>query len=199
MHRNALAIGIGATALWFAAALPAATVYKWTDEHGVIHFSDQPTPGAQRIVTQTGAAAARFNTPPPPRISGGKRPDEPKSAVDYASFAIVAPEPEQTFNDPSVNVQIEIAPALKANQVIALILDGKVVENQSPAALDFSLTDLPRGAHTVVATVTDTNTGDTKTTPRITFYIHQTSILSPQSPQAQSPLRRIPRPAIPAR
>jgi len=38
----------GAAALWCAAAL-AQTVYKWTDEHGVIHFADTPPSGGRKV------------------------------------------------------------------------------------------------------------------------------------------------------
>jgi hypothetical protein len=27
----------------------AATVYKWTDEDGVVHYSDQPHPNAEKV------------------------------------------------------------------------------------------------------------------------------------------------------
>ena len=29
----------------------AAVIYKWTDAQGVVHYSDQPVPGAQKIYT----------------------------------------------------------------------------------------------------------------------------------------------------
>src|SRR6202035_892894 len=31
----------------------AATVYKWVDEHGVVHYSDQPHPNAQKMSVQS--------------------------------------------------------------------------------------------------------------------------------------------------
>ena len=33
-------------------AAVAATVYKWVDENGVVHYSDQPHPNAQKIHVQ---------------------------------------------------------------------------------------------------------------------------------------------------
>ncbi len=50
MHLCRSWIVCGALAL---AAIPfavhAAIVYKWTDADGVVHFSDQPVPGAEKI------------------------------------------------------------------------------------------------------------------------------------------------------
>ena len=34
----------------------AAVVYKWTDADGVVHYSDQPVPGAEKIYTASSAA-----------------------------------------------------------------------------------------------------------------------------------------------
>ena len=34
-----------------AFAAQAAVIYKWTDADGVVHFSDQPVPGAEKIYT----------------------------------------------------------------------------------------------------------------------------------------------------
>jgi len=30
----------------------AATVYKWVDENGIVHYSDQPHPNAQKVGVQ---------------------------------------------------------------------------------------------------------------------------------------------------
>jgi len=44
----------------------AATVYKWVDENGVTHYSDQPHPGAQKV---TVAAPQTYSAPPPPAVA----------------------------------------------------------------------------------------------------------------------------------
>src|ERR1700729_1916615 len=35
--------------LAFSASAWSATVYKWVDDNGVVHFSDQPNPKAQKL------------------------------------------------------------------------------------------------------------------------------------------------------
>ncbi|MGP0088234.1 MAG: DUF4124 domain-containing protein, partial [Steroidobacteraceae bacterium] len=52
MHllRRSLALG-----LFAAVVAQAAVVYKWTDADGVVHFSDQPEPGAEKIYTSAEA------------------------------------------------------------------------------------------------------------------------------------------------
>ena len=43
----------------FASRIPvdAAVIYKWTDADGVVHFSDQAVPGAEKILTSSGSSA----------------------------------------------------------------------------------------------------------------------------------------------
>ncbi|GIW46024.1 MAG: hypothetical protein KatS3mg077_3306 [Candidatus Binatia bacterium] len=56
---------IGATAL-LAALASAQTYYKWTDEHGTVHFSDQPPPRGKSVEERVMA--------PPPREAEAAAP-----------------------------------------------------------------------------------------------------------------------------
>ena len=186
MHLRHLSTGIGLAICLFAQA-PAATVYKWTDSNGVVHYSDQSFPGAERIITQ-GGSTAKASAPAPtasPRTAVRNRPgkSEPTSSpLDYTEFEIDSPQPDQTFNESSVNVRVRMEPDLKPGHLISLYLNGKLVENQSPQSTQFSLNDLPRGAYTLVASVMDASSGESKSTPQVSFNVRQSSLLSPQSP-----------------
>ena len=48
MHPRRLWILLG---LLTAVTAQTAVIYKWTDANGVVHYSDQPVPGAERIIT----------------------------------------------------------------------------------------------------------------------------------------------------
>src|SRR3981189_1798206 len=39
-----------------ACAADAAVIYKWTDADGVVHYSDQSVPGAEKIVTSSSSS-----------------------------------------------------------------------------------------------------------------------------------------------
>lgn len=98
MHQRYLAISLAA-AMLCAAPGWAAVIYKWTDADGVVHFSDQPTPGAERIVTQSGPVSrpAGSAVSSSPRTAARRQPTktEPNAtAVDYTEFEIQAPQPE---------------------------------------------------------------------------------------------------------
>jgi hypothetical protein len=174
MHLRHLTIGLAALTL--SAHALSATVYKWIDSNGVVHYSDQPEPGAQKIVTQTPdeslhsrAAAVPTGTTAKQRNQSRGQAADPRSAFDYTAFSIEMPMPEQNFTDAIVPVRVRLEPYLRQGQVMSLYLDGKLVENQPQNALDFTLTDVPRGAHALVATVMDTDSGESKSSPSVTF------------------------------
>jgi hypothetical protein len=181
MHLCRSWIALGLLALLVRGlAVQAAVVYKWIDPDGVVHFSDQPVPGAEKIVTAGGSSRGG----PVPASSGSSPSAEPKrpvSALAFSQFAIVSPVNEQTItgNQP-VTVRIAIEPELKATQSITWYLNGSPVANQSPDATQFTLEDLPRGTYTIVATVVDQPSGETKSADPVTFYVVRTSLFSPQ-------------------
>lgn len=182
MHLRHLSTGFGLAIFLFAQA-PAATVYKWTDSNGVVHYSDQAVPGAERIITQSGANA-RASTPAPaanPRaVRSRPGKSEPTSSpLDYTEFDIDSPQPDQTFSESSVSVRLRLEPGLKPGHLISLYLNGKLVDGQSPQSTQFSLNDLPRGAYTLVASVMDASSGESKSTPPVSFNVRQNSLLSP--------------------
>src|SRR5271166_4462096 len=71
----------------------AAVIYKWTDADGVVHYSDQSVPGAEKVNTgssNTFAGAATRSPDPTFQKPAAAR-------VNYAQFSITSPAPEQTF------------------------------------------------------------------------------------------------------
>jgi hypothetical protein len=159
----------------------AAVVYKWTDSDGVVHFSDQPVPGAQKIFTGSSNTAESGRTGPTGQNTGSPTDTEKKSgALDYAEFAITSPSPEQTFfGDDPVNANLSLSPGLKAGQIVTWHLNGTAVGDPG-AVTAITLPHLSRGTYSIGATVTDPATGESRSTSEVTFYVRQPSELSPQ-------------------
>jgi uncharacterized protein DUF4124 len=164
-------------------AVRAAVVYKWTDADGVIHFSDQPVPGAERIVTTSGAGSSSHGGAVQSSSSGAP-PAKPKSAeaaLEFNQFAIASPTNEETITGSgSVAVRLDLDPGLKPMQAITWYLNGSPLANQASDATQFTLDDLPRGTYTLGATVLDQASGETKSAEAVTFYVVRPSVLSPQ-------------------
>jgi hypothetical protein len=164
-----------------AFAVHAAVVYKWVDADGVVHFSDQPSPGAEKIFTSSSTAG----TVTTPRSAAGSR-QAPRSgaagavgAIDYSEFSIVSPVNDQTFfGDDVVAVHLNLKPALKSEQSIRWHLNGKQLD-YPPDAVAFSLSHLDRGSYVLAATLTDQQSGESENSNSVTFYVRQSTALAP--------------------
>ena len=176
IRRYTIALGL---CLALADGAPAAVVYKWTDADGVVHFSDQPVPGAERI--QTAASPGRTATPVAATSPGvpAAAAKKPSAGLDYAQFAIASPSANQTFIDAPVPVRLELEPELKANHTLVWLLNGKPVDNQEPNAVQFLIPALPRGTYQLTALITDQDSQES-TSNAVTFYVQQPSVLMPQ-------------------
>ena len=164
-----------------AFASQAAVIYKWTDADGVIHYSDQSVPGAQKIYTSgpattgstTGSQPAPASQTP---ITLG--PASPKQM--YSILAISSPTPEQSFfGDEPIAASLALEPSLKPGDTVTWHLNGRQVDDAAPTATQFALPHLDRGTYAIAATVTDAS-GQSQSTPSVTFYVRQPSALSPQ-------------------
>ncbi|MDE2296145.1 MAG: DUF4124 domain-containing protein [Gammaproteobacteria bacterium] len=168
MHRwrNLIAAGVLATS-----ACPASTIYKWTDPAGVVHFSDHPAPGAQKIQLDVDVVPA-VRTPSVPAAPHSASP------VPYQHFTIDSPTREQSFFSEAVPVHLTMQPALRPSDEIRWTLNGEALGAYANQ-LGFSLPDLPRGAYDLVATAIDRESGDTLNSANVAFYMHRSSILNP--------------------
>jgi hypothetical protein len=181
MHlcRSWILVGAWASGLAPLAA-HALVVYKWTDAQGVVHYSDQPVPGAEKMFTSSAPEHAGIlgQTAGP---SSGPTPQKPPTSLSSATVAITSPGSQQTFTGgESVPVALSITPEPKAGWTIVWSLNGAQVRNQGPDATQFTLTDLARGVYTIEATVTDPGTGESKSADAVTFNVMRPSLLSPQ-------------------
>jgi Domain of unknown function (DUF4124) len=160
----------------------AAVVYKWTDSDGVVHYSDQPVPGAQKIYTATSASAgAASGERPNVAPQGSNATRNVASALTYEQFSITSPSANQTFfGEDIVAVHLALDPNLKPEQIITWHLNGKQLDDQGPTATQFALQHLDRGAYVIAATITDQRTGESLSTESVTFFVRQPSELSPQ-------------------
>jgi hypothetical protein len=178
MHPRAPWIVVGLLA---ALAAQAAVIYKWVDADGVVHYSDQAVPGAEKIVT-AGRASLNGSSPPAPNANPNGQPPRPTPATQArpAAITIVSPQPDQNFfNDEPINVALSQT-ALSPDQSVTWHLNGRELSDQPPSAAQFVLPNPGRGTFAIAATIADQKTGEVQSTPSVTFYVHEPSLLSPQ-------------------
>jgi hypothetical protein len=153
----------------------AATIYKWVDEKGVTHYSDQPHDKAQKVEV----TSAQTYTPVPvgdtgPSVERGT-PTETYSVCEIAS-----PDNDEVFfNTQVVSASVRLDPGLQSGHRVAIALDGKRVSD-SYSGTEFTLQPVYRGSHSVIAVVENASTGQTIcTTPAVTFHVRQPSDAAP--------------------
>ncbi|HYL02272.1 MAG TPA: DUF4124 domain-containing protein [Steroidobacteraceae bacterium] len=164
------------------AALAATTVYKWVDDSGEVHYSDQPHPNAQKLEI-SGVQTYRAQTTGANAAAAPRPPQSSAPASAYQGCAIAQPASEQTLeNADSVAVSVRTDPAPRPGDQIFLLLDGRAVNGGSPTGTHFSISPVERGQHTLTAQVRDGDGQVLCQSPSITFYVHQPSILNPANP-----------------
>ncbi|MFC4310217.1 DUF4124 domain-containing protein [Steroidobacter flavus] len=167
------------TALYVLLALAAPafagqTVYKWVDEKGVTHFSDQPIAGAEKVELSSGPS--RATTPQPSYAPSTAQPTQ--SGPAYSRFVVVSPQQDQSFVNTGGKVTVSLAssPAISTGHTVTLYLDGSPVSGFMPMTHEFS--NMARGTHTVKAVVSN-GSQTIQETPPVTFHVRQESIANP--------------------
>jgi hypothetical protein len=159
-----------------SATAAAATVYKWVDERGVTHYSDQPHANAteldvkpaQTVSGPTAAAAPSANT----AASGAER--------TYTVCELYRPENEEVFlNTSTVTAKLRLEPTLAAGDQVGIAIDGRRQTNQPRIGTDFVLSDVERGTHTVIVVVANAAGKPICTTAPVTFHVRQPSVQAP--------------------
>lgn len=143
-------------ALLTAGSLVAEEAYRWVDDDGVVHYSDRPREGAERVVlpeanTTTVRNYQRSNAAAGARDSGQPEQQEP---AKYESLSISSPAAEETlWNIEGVlSVSLDLKPGLKPGHQVRVYFDGtpKLVNGTS-----FQLEEVWRGVHNIQAEVLD--------------------------------------------
>lgn len=180
------------TALYVLLALAAPafagqTVWKWVDDKGVTHYSDQPVPGATKMELNS----SRSDTDPKPSYtpSSPGRDIAPQKGPAYARFVVISPQQDESIINTGGKVTVRLAstPAIGGGQAIAIYLDGARVEGLSPSSMSHDLSDVPRGTHTVKAAVLGQNGAPLQETPPVTFHVRQESVAKPPVGPAMRP------------
>lgn len=165
------------------AVASAGTVYKWVDENGITHYSDQPHQSAQKVDVQSQAPVGSVATPAPAARDAANSASS--TAAAYSSCAIVAPTPEQVFlNTFSVTTRIYVQPPMRTGDQVIVALDGKPVEELPTVGTEFTLNQIDRGTHSVQVTIRDSSGKTVCSSESVTFYIRQPSLLAPQRPRS---------------
>jgi len=152
-----------------------AEAYTWTDEDGVVHYSDRPQPGAKLIDLGENASRPRPTTRPA-TADNANDADQQTNDVGYTSFEVSSPSAEETLwnIEGTLGVTLALTPSLRPGHQVRVYFDGtpRMVSGTS-----FQLQEVYRGVHNLQAEVVD-ETGKLliRSLPS-RFYVQQNSVL----------------------
>jgi hypothetical protein len=167
--------------LIFFLAMPALAkdVYKWTNEEGVVIYSETYREGAERMHVSGDKSSPRSGT----EAADEFQEEAVEGAVgdsDYTKLEIVQPENEATVrnNEGTVTVGLVISPTLAEGDSIKIVVDGSELENDLKSA-QFSLNNLNRGTHSLVVRVVDKDGNVQITSNSVNFHLRKASVITP--------------------
>jgi len=159
-----------------AAGVVMAQAYRWVDEDGIVHFSDRPIEGAERIfLPEQNRGTRRVFAPPPAPTQASDVVESQPEAFAYESIEVVAPGPEETlWNIEGVlNVSLQLVPGLRQGDQVRVYFDG---EPRVVSGTSFQIEEVYRGVHNIQVEIID-STGQmmVRSLPS-RFYVQQNSI-----------------------
>ena len=155
-----------------------ADAYTWTDENGIVHYSDKPHPGATLIeLGESSAARPRPTTRPGATAPTPGADDEQGAppATGYESLEIASPTAEETLwnIEATLSVTLALTPELKPGHQVRVYFDGTP---QVVGGTRFQLEEVYRGVHNLQAEVID-GTGKLIIRSRPSrFYVQQNTV-----------------------
>jgi len=154
-----------------------ADAYTWTDEDGVVHYSDRPHPGATLVELgeSTGPRPQPTSRQTTTSPSNGDSDSSEAAAPGYSSLEITSPGAEETLwnIEATLNVNLALTPALMPGHQVRAYFDGtpQMVSGES-----FQLEEVYRGVHNLQVEVID-ETGKLMIRSRPNrFYVQQNSV-----------------------
>lgn len=154
----------------------AGPVYKWVDEDGVVHYSDQPHENAQKI---------QLSAPQTYKATHYAEP-EAVSAAQQLSYtcAVTSPADQQTFvNVDTIGVSARVDPPPGEDTQIFVMLDGVMVTGQPTSGAQFTLKNVDRGEHNLSIVVRNAAGRVACQSPGVTIFVRQPSVMAPANPQ----------------
>jgi hypothetical protein len=178
----------------FALNAGAADIWRWIDANGVVHYSDQPVPGAVKVNTAPAPRPSGSGPlpPPPPEVP---RPEPRPEVFTYSRCVVESPPNDETFHYVQpLTVSLAIEPGLQPEHRIQMYVDGAPRADWPAQGTAYTLPEMYRGTHTLQARIVDAASRVICTGPTVTFHVQQTGLLSPQSPLRPQPAPRPPPP-----
>lgn len=172
--------------LCWSATAAATEMWRWVDENGVVHFSDRPREGAERVdVRRVQSYTAPEVVPTAVEARDEAAAQAEPAGAGYRGFRIVSPVGGETLWNIAGELSIELAvdPGLRSNHRFQVYLDGSRVADAPDRATQFTITEVYRGEHSLRVAIVDERGREIASTEPVVFFVQQTSVQNPARPR----------------
>ncbi|MCD9542097.1 DUF4124 domain-containing protein [Photobacterium carnosum] len=174
-----------------SAAVATTTIYSWTDDNGVVHFSD--TPGTQQANTvelsvtevQQNIQTTVIDSNQADNIELISITTDTEAPLPAATVSLLAPVHQQTIRSNDGDIKVRAVSNRKLNKKLQaqLVIDGKI--NGTPQTdLTWQLTNIDRGSHQIQIQLLN-NGKILASSESITVYLHRVSQARPKNSPIQ--------------
>lgn len=166
--------------LW-ATTSGAMNAWRWVDKDGVVHFSDQPMPGADKVQIKAAPKPGSVVTPYRAARSASESEDGPRDAnFQYTRCAVSGPSNDEVFQaGNAVTAAFQLLPGYRVGDRIEALLNGQRITTWPETATRSTLTGLARGSYTLSFKVIAPDEGTLCTAAPVEFHVQQPSLLTP--------------------
>ncbi|XOV80604.1 MAG: DUF4124 domain-containing protein [Aestuariibacter sp.] len=153
-------------------SIASIKVYKIVKPDGTVLYTDKPVPGA--VLVEVGSpqnvTPALTSTSSRP-LNTGKRQAKPSPPP---TITITSPTHEQTLRSNIGEVRITGDVSKKVPGIYQLIRNGEIeAESNQP---QFTLSNIPRGAHSIQIVLSDNKGKQLALSQEVTFFLHKASV-----------------------
>ena len=183
-----------------SAVAQAASVYRWVDSDGQIHYSDHPSAGSEPVELRESSVYTPRELPDINRDEEVEPTDEEAEPTDeeaepageeeglegeevvYESLRVVVPDNDETVrsNEGEVRVSIELQPGLAQGHKVRIYLDGNKASGELPST-QVTLQNVERGTHSLAVAVVDATGRELIRSPVSNFHLRRLAVLKPLS------------------
>lgn len=159
----------------------AADMWRWRDADGVVHYSDRPMPGAEKISIETAERSPQPQTQTSSQPQTAPRPPAAEPPPPrYVRCAFMRPSNDEVFNSVNaVTATVALEPALQNGHRLVVYVNGAEYPAWPAGVQTYTLQELNRGSYTLNARVVDAQGNAHCSGPATTFHIRQPTLLSP--------------------
>ena len=141
------------------ASSAVAQAYRWVDENGVVHYSDRPQEGAERIIlpkanTTTVRTYGNRQAGNQDNAASAAAEQQQQQPFSYESLEISSPSAEETLwnIEGTLNVSLAVQPGLQPGHRVRVYFDG---EARDVSGTTFTIDEVWRGVHNIQAEIVD--------------------------------------------